>query len=80
MVYDEDDDFDDPEPDVDDDDSPELLACPHCGEQIYEEADQCPHCGDYITHSTSPLAGRSIWFIVLGVAGIVATIVALMHS
>jgi hypothetical protein len=76
MAYD-DDDSDDPERDGDDDDTAELLHCPDCGEEVYEEAEQCPHCGEYITHSTSPLSGRSIWFVVLGVIGIVATVVVL---
>ncbi len=65
-----DDEFDEP---LDDDDSAELVACPECGTDVYEEAEQCPVCGAYITHSTSAWQGRPIWWIVLGLIGIVVT-------
>ncbi|UCD74806.1 MAG: zinc ribbon domain-containing protein [Phycisphaerales bacterium] len=26
--------------------------CPHCGKEVFDDADICPHCGDYITGST----------------------------
>jgi hypothetical protein len=77
---DEDDDWEDPEPDEGDDESAELRDCPACGKAIYEEAEQCPYCGEYVTHSTSPLAGRSWWFVVLGVLGIIATILVLANA
>lgn len=79
-MYDEDDDWESPEPDEEaDEDSVETVACPDCGEQIYEEAEQCPYCGQYVTHSTSPWSGRPWWFVVLGLAGIVAVIWILAH-
>jgi hypothetical protein len=76
---DEDDDWEAPEEDEADDDSPETVVCPSCGEQIYEEAEQCPHCHEYVTHSTSVLAGKPIWFVALAVLGVVAVIVALLR-
>ena len=51
-------DFDDESDDV------ETLACPACGEQIYEDAQQCPHCGDWIIPVDA--RGRSlrlIWIV-----------------
>lgn len=61
----------------DDDDSVELIACPHCSAEIYEDAVRCPVCGEYIIKSTSPMAGRPLWFVLLGLAGIIAVIVGL---
>lgn len=25
------------------------IPCPHCGEEIYEDAPQCPHCQTYLS-------------------------------
>jgi uncharacterized paraquat-inducible protein A len=74
-----DDEFDEDEfPDEnDEDDSTETVSCPSCGADVYEDAEQCPYCGTYITHQTSPWEGRSMWWIVLAVLGLVATILAL---
>lgn len=79
----EDDDFDDEsdgyyfEDDLHDDDPLDLLPCPHCGAEIYEEAPQCPACGNYVVHQSNVWMGRSLWWIVLGLLGIVAVILAL---
>lgn len=73
-----DDEFDEADyPDDEADDSTETVACPSCGREVYEEAEQCPYCGSYIIHQTSPWLGRSVWWIVLAVLGLIATIVAL---
>lgn len=61
----------------DDDDSTELLACPECGADVYEEAQRCPSCGNYIVHDSNVWSGRPAWWIVLGLLGIVMTIVVL---
>ena len=61
----------------DDDDSTELVPCPRCGCDIYEEAEQCPVCGEYITHERPPMEGRPAWFLWLGLAGIIAVIIVL---
>lgn len=76
---DEEDDWELPEPDEDDDDSIETVACPSCGRQIYEEAEECPYCHQYVTHSTSVLAGKPIWFVALAILGIIAVIVVLLY-
>jgi hypothetical protein len=60
-----------------DDDTAEVMPCPECGAEIYEDAEQCPVCGCYVTFGTSPWSGRSPIWIVLGIAGIVAVIFVL---
>jgi hypothetical protein len=70
------DDFDDGP--HDEPDEADLATCPACGAEVYEDAEQCPVCGEWITRSTHPFAGRSMWFVVIGVLGLAATIVALV--
>jgi hypothetical protein len=66
------------EDDAYDDDVVDTVACPSCGAEIYEDAERCAHCGDYVTPgSTNPWQGRSLWWLILGTAGVVATILAL---
>jgi hypothetical protein len=58
----------------------ELIDCPECGQQVHIESQQCPHCGYYILDESdraSVWQGRSWWWIVLGVLGTIAVIVAL---
>lgn len=76
MRRDDEDDWDDPEPDDFDDDVLEMLHCPECGEDIYEDSEQCPHCGMYVKPggSTSALSGKPWWFVLLAILGIVAVI------
>ena len=74
-------DWDDHDPDDwpdDDNDEAVVVTCPNCGADVYEDAEQCPSCGKWIEHSTHPFAGRSLWWIGLGVLGIVVTIAALV--
>lgn len=57
----------------DDDDAPvDLVTCPSCGREVYEDAEQCPHCGDYIVADTSAWSGRPMWWIIGGLLGIIA--------
>ena len=60
-----------------DPDDSATLPCPCCGTEIDEEAVRCLHCGHYVTHSQSVWSGRSVWWIVLGVLGILAVILTL---
>lgn len=62
-----------------DDDSTSVIPCPNCRADVYEEAVSCPHCGEYIIHDghNSPLAGRPVWFVLLGLCGIIAVILVL---
>jgi len=64
--YDADDDLDD-DYDVDDydvEDSADedaLIPCPHCGEELPEDAVHCPYCGEYITSEEYSRAARPWW-------------------
>jgi endogenous inhibitor of DNA gyrase (YacG/DUF329 family) len=72
---------DDEYPDQEDfDDEDELtlaVPCPNCGADVYEDAPQCPTCGEYVDRNVSALAGRPLWWIVLGILGIAAVVVVL---
>ncbi len=56
----------------------EMLPCPSCGAEVYEETQRCPHCGDWIM----PLAGstrrkRRVWIIaaLLAIIAILAFVI-----
>lgn len=51
--------------------------CPQCGADVYEDVEQCPLCGAWITADTSAWSGRSSWWVILGLLGIVALLWAL---
>ena len=54
------------------DDGPsETIACPACGQQVYEDADRCPACGKYIVTGAHSRIGRFLWWVVLLAAGLV---------
>lgn len=59
-------------------DDVELLPCPNCQAEIDEDSVRCPVCGEYITFSTNVWQGRSWWWILLGLLGVVATMLALL--
>jgi hypothetical protein len=66
LYHQEDDDWDDDvDDDLDNDDEP-TIPCPHCREDIHEDAQRCPHCGQYISDEDAP-AARKPWWIILGV-------------
>lgn len=46
------------------------VACPHCGAEISELAEQCPHCGDWIV--AGGRTRRSPWFVVLAILVLVS--------
>lgn len=70
--------------DVDEDwpDEPEFeetRPCPACGADVYEDSPRCPICGEYITHSrSSTWAGRPVWYVLLGLLGIIAVVTMLL--
>jgi predicted nucleic acid-binding Zn ribbon protein len=65
-------------PNHDSDDEPTQTApCPQCGADIYEDAVQCSACGTYITQETNVWSGRPPWWIILGLLGILAVVLAL---
>lgn len=69
-----------PEPDDEEDlnDQTETVPCPECGCEVYEDAGQCPACGAYIAADANPWYQRPLWWILLGLAGIGATLYALV--
>lgn len=77
--------FEEPDDELDDDESASqddndwtpTVPCPQCGAEVYEDAVRCPACGSYITHDTRVWSGRSGWWILLGLLGLVAAILAL---
>jgi hypothetical protein len=73
------DDEDPDEPDYEDDES-ETVPCPNCGASLYEDADYCPRCNQYVTPDTSAWSGRPLWWIVLGLAGVAALVLALSRG
>lgn len=70
---------DDYEPDNDWDDS-DFTACPNCHAEIAADSVRCPICGEYLIASTAIWNGKSWWWILLGLMGIAATVVALSLS
>lgn len=57
-----------------DDDETETIRCSNCGEDVYEDAVVCPSCNEYVSHRSSVFTGRPIWFILLGLAGVIAVV------
>jgi hypothetical protein len=49
------------------DDSEPAIPCPHCGEDVYEDAERCPHCEHYLSEEDPPPAPKS-WLILIGTA------------
>lgn len=69
--------FDEEYSDDFDDDPTETVSCPQCGSEVYEDAVQCPACGAYITFHATVWSGRPLWWIILGLLGLVAAILTL---
>ncbi|MFT5301731.1 MAG: putative paraquat-inducible protein A [Mariniblastus sp.] len=57
----------------DEQDDDYTVACPHCGDEIYDDAEQCPHCRQYLSASDFKKQ-MPTWVVVL----VILTIVALM--
>jgi hypothetical protein len=68
------------ESEFDDDDDSQTHPCPECGADVYEDAEQCPVCGNYLIRDTNPLrqSSRPLAWLLLGLAGMAAVIVALL--
>jgi hypothetical protein len=73
---------DDDEPEIgeeDDDEQSDVLPCPSCGAEVYEDAEQCPSCGEYlIRRRLRAWEGQPWWWVGLGLLGIAAMILWLM--
>ena len=55
------------------DEEAEYVPCSRCGRQVYRDALQCPACGEYVAQE-SAFSGKPWWWIVLGLAGVLAVI------
>ncbi len=56
----------------------QTISCPECGFPVYDDAEMCPRCGHFIEEADlHPLAGKPPWFLILGLLGVLATIIAL---
>ena len=64
---------------TDDDEPVDTVPCGNCGADVYEDAEQCPRCGEWITHGTSALTAKPLWWQIIGVLGIIAVILALLQ-
>lgn len=60
-----DDEFDDAETEEDSpddyDDETETVACPACGNEVYEFADYCPSCGQAVRLTGRPVPRKTLW-------------------
>lgn len=72
-----DDEFDEDWAGPDDDPTP-TIPCPNCRGEVYAEADSCPHCGEFrIGDNSNPMSGKPLWYIAIGMAGIIAMLLVL---
>ena len=58
-------DFDDEHADDYGDDE-STIPCPHCGTDVFDDAEQCPSCGEWLVGDRRPTTGRTGWFFLLG--------------
>jgi hypothetical protein len=45
----------------------DTAPCPHCGRQVYDDAERCPYCENYISEEDTPPSSRKPWWLILGV-------------
>ena len=46
--------------------------CPHCGAEIYDDAERCPACGMYLSVEDSPPEAWPAWMRIGAVLALVA--------
>lgn len=61
------------------------VPCVNCGREMYIDADMCPHCLSYqvdgerqVNSRPLSLRGRPVWYVLLALAGIAATIYVML--
>jgi endogenous inhibitor of DNA gyrase (YacG/DUF329 family) len=74
--------MDDDEPDDDytgfntaPEDQDATIPCPHCGEDVHDDAEQCPACGQFLSQEDAPAVSRP-WWILVGVAICILIVIA----
>jgi len=45
------------------DDEAETVECPHCGRDVYEQAEKCPFCRGYLSREDARKSGKPRWVI-----------------
>ena len=71
------DEFDESFAELDEDDvDSDVLPCPACGREVYEDTDQCPYCGEWIM-PLAGAAGRKKWIWVAAAVLALIAIIAL---
>lgn len=43
------------------------VACPYCGEEMFEDAPQCAACGNYVSTEDHSAAPKPTWIVVTAV-------------
>jgi hypothetical protein len=51
------------------------IDCPHCGADVYDDAEQCPSCGTYLSKEDAPAQLPPLW-ILIGVAVCILIVIA----
>ncbi len=74
------DDHEDQDADLGDEESTDTVVCPECGADVYEDADQCPVCGMFVIPDTRIWSGKPLWWVALGVLGLIALAAALVFG
>jgi predicted nucleic acid-binding Zn ribbon protein len=57
-----------------DDDDAETVPCPHCGADVYEDAEQCPRCEKYMSAEDRPTSRPSTFVGVMMVLALLAAL------
>mgnify|MGYP007086393869 FL=1 len=50
--------------DEDDDSDDGTVACPACGEPMFEDSPRCPTCGEYVSADGASSSPRPTWIVV----------------
>jgi hypothetical protein len=67
--------WDDDSPGEEADDGDTTAPCPHCGADIYDDAERCPACGMYLSAEDAPRAGWPAWMKVAAVLALIAAVI-----
>lgn len=44
-------------------DADATVPCPHCGADIFDDAERCPKCGKYLSREDSPATHKPLWVV-----------------
>lgn len=66
------------ESDFNDDDEEDTATCPHCGAEVYEDAERCPKCGEYPT--SSPKWRKPWWLLAAAIVCVLIVLEWVFHD